>query len=126
MNNFSFSKAIGYGIGLWAIMFIVGMLLVLFGVTLTAGWVFLLAILAGVIAYSFATYIDPRSTGSALGYGLTWVLVVAILNALIVTPFVAGAGLFGLWSYWLGAAFILFAPWVEMAARKSPKLSLKP
>jgi hypothetical protein len=125
MNNFNWKKAIGLGVGLWLVLFIVAMILVVFGVTLSVGWMFLLAILAAIIAYSLSVNVDPRSTGTAFGYGLTWAAVGIILDSLISSQFAAGQGIFGLWSYWVGYALVLLAPWMYMAVRRSPKPSLR-
>ena len=113
MNNFSWSKAFGFGILLWAILFVVGLLLVTFGVTLSIGWVVGMAVLAAILSYSFALATSSRTSGQALGYGFLWAAIGIVLDLIITRQFSAGEGVFNQWSYWVGYALILFAPWAE-------------
>jgi hypothetical protein len=117
--NFSWSKAFGFGVLIWAILFVVGAILVGIGVSLSTGWLFVLALVGAVLSYSFATNADPATVGSAWGYGIMWALIGLILDVIITQQFEATEYIFSQWSYWLGYAFILLAPWVEAAAHQT-------
>jgi len=112
MNNFSWTKAFGFGVAIWLIMFIVAAVLVSgMGIALGTGLWIALAVLAGIVAYSFALGTDSATGGEALGYGAVWVAVGIVLDTLISHRFLSN--IFGLWQYYIGYALVLFAPWFE-------------
>ena len=118
MNNFSWAKAFGYGIGIWLVMFIVTAVVVSgMGIALGTGLGVSLAILAGVVAYLFALGTNSATSGQALGYGAMFAVIGIVLDALISARF--QGNLFGLWEYYLGYALILFAPWLEYETQGS-------
>lgn len=111
MNNFSWSKAFGFGVLIWAVMFILASILVAFGVSIGIGWSLVLAIVMAVLSYSFAVNANAGNSGQALGYGLLWAAIGIVLDLVISRQF--QSNIFGMWTYWVGYALILFAPWVE-------------
>lgn len=113
MNNFSWSKGFGFGIIMWAILFAVGTILVLFGVSLSVGWMIALAAAAGILSYSFAIGAQSENSGQAFGYGFLWATIGIVLDLIITRQFSAANGIFGNWAYWVGYALALLAPWVE-------------
>jgi hypothetical protein len=112
VNNFSWTKAFGFGIAIWLIMFLVAAVLVSgMGIALGSGLWLVLAVLAGIISYSFALGVDSESYGEALGYGAIWAAVGIILDAIISYRF--QSNIFSQWQYYLAYALVLLAPWFE-------------
>jgi FtsH-binding integral membrane protein len=111
MNKFNWSKATGFGVLTWVIMFVLASIVVAFGATLAAGWGYVLAVVAGVVAYSFAINADSANVGQAFGYGLTFAVIGIVLDMLISARF--QSGIFSMATYWVGYALVFFAPWVE-------------
>jgi len=111
MNNFSWAKALGYGAIIWVVLFLAALVLASSGVTIGIGWGLALAALALVLSYIFAIYDGAQSTAQAFGYGAVWAAVGLLLD-LIVSHQLQG-NIFSIWSYWLGYALVLFAPWIE-------------
>lgn len=111
MNNFSWFKAIGFGILIWAIMFLLAAILVAAGITIGIGWSLALALAIGVVAYSFALSADSAGLGQAFGYGLLWAIIGIALDLIITRQF--QDNLFSMWTYWVGYALVFFAPWFE-------------
>ncbi len=111
MHNFSWAKAIGFGVLLWAILFVVAAIMAGLGVAVTAWSVFVLAIIAGGLAFSFTVGARPANSAQAFGYGFVWMAAGLVLD-LIITQQLRSA-IFGFWSYWLGYVLVLVAPWLE-------------
>jgi hypothetical protein len=111
MNTFSWGKAIGFGFLIWAIASLLAAVLAAFGVVISFGWSLMLAVLVGVLSYAFAVSADSATSFQALGYGLVWALMGIGLDLLIMRQF--QNNLFENWTYWLGVALVLFAPWFE-------------
>lgn len=111
MNTFSWSKGLGYGAALWVIMFVAAAILVALGITIGIGWALGLAALMAVLSYVFAVNTDSENSGQALGYGFVWAAVGIVLDLLITRQF--QSNVFGMWSYWVGYAMVLLAPWAE-------------
>ncbi|HYF04927.1 MAG TPA: hypothetical protein VEA59_02025 [Patescibacteria group bacterium] len=108
--NFNWTKALGYGVLLWVVMFVVGAILASMGIGLSAGWILVLGIIGAILAYSFAANARPGTAGAALGYGITFAVIGIILDSLISAQFTAGTNLFNSWTYWLGYVLVLAAP----------------
>ncbi len=111
MNNFSWAKGFGFGVFLWLIMFVAAAVLVGLNIPLSTWSVLILAVVAGVLAFSFAVGAKPTSAGQAFGYGFLWAAIGIILDVIFSRQL--NSGIFGIWSYWLGYAAILLAPWFE-------------
>ena len=112
MTKFNWMKAIFFGIFIWAILFAVGLLLSATGVVIGIGALLTLAIIAAFVTYAFAVSASPQSATQALGYGLSFVVIGLLLDVLITRNLVAG--LYSIWSYWLGYLFILVSPMVRL------------
>jgi hypothetical protein len=118
MNNFSWAKAIGYGVSIWLVMFIIAAILVSgMSVALSNGTWLTLAIVAGIVSYLFALGTEAATSAQALGYGLAWAVVGMILDAIISRRF--QSNIFGLWEYYFGYALVLLAPWIEYETQGS-------
>ncbi|OGE77805.1 MAG: hypothetical protein A2751_02000 [Candidatus Doudnabacteria bacterium RIFCSPHIGHO2_01_FULL_46_14] len=110
MNNFNWTKAFGFGALIWVIMFAAAAILVSLNVVLSVWTMLALAVIAGVLSYSFAISANPQTAGEALGYGVLWAALGIVLDLLISRQFNVGSGIFGVWTYWLGYALMLFVP----------------
>jgi len=110
VNNFNWTKALGFGVLIWAIMFAAAAVLAGLNVALSVWVMLVLAIAAGVLSYSFAVSANPQTGGTALGYGVVFAATGIVLDLVISRQFSAGSGIFGIWTYWFGYALMLFAP----------------
>jgi hypothetical protein len=105
-------RAIGFGALLWILMFVIISAFIGFGIY-QGMWMELLgSLLGGGIAYILAGYMKPTSYGLALGYGLTWVVVGVILDAIVTVRF--APNIFTLWTMWVGYALVLLAPMLRV------------
>jgi len=121
MNKFSWSKAFGFGLLLWVSLFIIATVLSVVHATFSLWVVLALGIVGAFIAYGFAVSANPLGPAQALGYGISWVLIGLVLDALISRQI--HSQIYGLWTYWFGYAMILLAPWVEEASHHhTPRL----
>ncbi|MCR4280692.1 MAG: hypothetical protein NUV82_04730 [Candidatus Komeilibacteria bacterium] len=103
-------KALGFGLLLWVMMFVTtSIFIILAWVNTTAD--IILAIFAGIFAYILTSYIRPLSTGTALSYGLIFVIIYIILDLIITASF--EPNLFRHWTQYLTYIFILFAPIIK-------------
>ena len=116
MNNFSWPKAVGFGVLIWAVMAI--SLWVLSSVSsLSALWAHgIVAVVGGIAAVLTTLGSDPHSGVSAIKYSLVWTAIVLILD-FAVTQWL-DAHVFAIWQYWLGAALVFGAPWVHTEVRE--------
>lgn len=85
----NFGKAIGWGIVLWVVAFILSIVFSGFGNSIIANLIAVL--LVGVVAWLLArNFVKPKSAGEGFGYGVVWVvimfLIAFILSALNKTP----------------------------------------
>lgn len=101
-------KAIGYGIGLWVLMFVIISALIGFNAYQTSVMHIAAAVIGGIISFIFAGYVKPSSMKFALSYGAVWVVVGLVLDALITMRF--NQTIFSSRSLWLGYALVLLAP----------------
>ncbi|MFA5412988.1 MAG: hypothetical protein WC348_00375 [Patescibacteria group bacterium] len=103
----NWKKAIGFGALLWGLMFIIVCIFIGFKVPestwLNVGY----AIVAGIISFVLAGYVKPKSYGMALGYGVSWLVVGVILDAIITTRF--NPAIFTAWTLWLGYGLAVLA-----------------
>jgi hypothetical protein len=112
----NWTKAIRFGILIWLIIFVlVSVVLDLYQNTI---WMkVVIAIVAGFVAFLLAAKAKPTSVKMALSYGLIWVGVVIILDAVITMRF--NSGIFRLWALWLGYLLILIAPLFKIEEEKT-------
>lgn len=99
-------KAVGYGVALWVLMFVLVSVLIAF--KLYPAYPILAAILAAVVSYVLAGYAKPKDKNEALKFGASWVVVGVLLDGLITTRF--SAEIFGMWTLWLGYALVFLSP----------------
>lgn len=105
-------KAIGYGIALFAIMFVIGSI-VMFGLKLTGNAMSIIMLVAAVIVlYLLAKQYKIDSLNAGIQVGLVWLVVDALLEYyVIIQIFNKGvAGGFYSWSVLLGYALIVAVP----------------
>src|SRR5581483_1405432 len=108
MNKFNWTKALGFGLLIWAIMFALGALAAYFSFGLGVWTMLVLAVVAAFVAYGFALNAAPETTGQAISYGVVFAAIGLLLDLLISNAL--SPGIFGVWTYWLGYLFILGAP----------------
>lgn len=120
MNKFNWFKAIGFGIAIWLLMFAIASLAVGIGIYASLWTQLALALIAGILGYVFAAFLDSYSDSQALGYGVVWAAAGIILDLTVVSLF--SLQMFGFWQYWLGYALLLFAPWVQLQMRQGSSL----
>jgi len=65
-------------------------------------------IIAGIVSLVLAGKIKPSKVAAALGYGLSWVVIGLILDAIVTLRF--NPAVFTFWSLWLGYLLVLLAP----------------
>lgn len=104
----NWKKAIGFGLLLWIIMFVVVSAFVAFNWYQFLWIQVVIAIIAGIIVWILADYVDIKNYSLALSYGLTWVIVGLILDALISYQF--DNSIFTSWTLWLGYLLVLLVP----------------
>ena len=116
MTNFNFTKAFSFGILIWLIMFALVSALVGFGIFDSVYTQLGVAIVAGVLAYAFASSANPHSATQALSYGSLFVAVGLVLDFIISRQF--NSGIFGMFTYWVGYALMLFAPTLRIQSEE--------
>jgi len=118
----NWKKAIGFGVLLWVLMFVIVSAFIGFKVPesmwLNIGY----AIISGVISFVLAGYAKPKSLGMALGYGVSWVVVGVILDAIVTMRF--NPEIFMAWELWLGYGLVLLAPLLRV--KKAPAMTPPP
>ncbi len=68
----------------------------------------IIAIIAGVVAFILAGMVKPAKIVLALAYGLIWVVIGLVLDAVVTMRF--NAEIFSSWSLWFGYLLVLFVP----------------
>ena len=123
MNSWLY-RALGWGVMIYAIMYLAWSGLVIYGYAL--GFLSLairLAILFGIttLAARSLRLVDWKDI---LPYSVLWAVTAIVLDALYLVPF-AGWVLYSTWSVWLGYAFIVVFPLIRpyLRARSNQRLS---
>lgn len=121
--NFNWTKGVGYGVLIWAVMFVIGWILTALNVNFidNTGIQVIMALIAGAVAFAFAADARPANAGQAFGYGIIWVAAGLILDTIItgqMQPLV-----FTRWAYWLGYALILLSPWFQLESHTHAPIS---
>ena len=111
MNNFSWTKALGFGALVWLIMFAVSSAVAGYGIAIGTGMGVALAILVGILAYLFAMGLNTENSAQAFEYGVVFAVVGIVLDYFISYQF--ATGIFATWTYWAGYALVVLAPFVE-------------
>ena len=112
MEKFNWSRAIGYGALIWVVLFVFVWILISFSLFESVISKIIIVLVAGALSYFFTPDIKMLKPSRALSYGVSWVVVGVVLDLLISMRFMAD--LFSRWEYWLGYAFILFAPAIRV------------
>lgn len=123
MNKFNWLKGISFGILIWLAAFVIGAILVAMGATLNVWWMLVLAVIAGALSYIFAGNANPRTTGQAFGYGLTWAVIGLALDLAITYRFSGTTVIASMWTYWFGYALVLMAPWLNVGAGQQTEVT---
>ena len=118
----NWKKAIGFGVLLWVLMFVIVSIFIAFGIYDFLWMMIVTAVIAGLISFILAGFVKPRNVGLALGYGLAWVVVGVILDLIVTMRF--NPTIFASWTLWLGYVLILLAPLLRVkkvpAAQEAP------
>lgn len=101
-------KAIGFGIVIWALMFVIVSIFIGFKIYDSRLMKGVTVVIAGIISYIFAGYTKPTKFSQALAYGASWVVIGIILDSLITVNF--NPAIFTARSLWAGYALVLVAP----------------
>jgi len=120
----NWKKGIGYGVLIWAIMFIVICILIGFKISLDSTFMNLVVTLISAIAVLIITgYVAPKNVGQALSYGLLWAVVGIILDFIISARF--APGMFKEAYYWLSYLLIVILPLlrIKKMTSEAPNLS---
>lgn len=111
MNNW-LVRAFGWGVAIYAVMYLVWSGLVIYGFSLgTLSLIVRLAILFGIttLAARSLRLIDWKDI---LPYSVLWAVTAIVLDAVYLVPF-TGWTLYSAWSVWLGYAFIVVFPLIR-------------
>lgn len=110
MNTFNWTKAVGLGVLIWAIMALA--LWVLGGFeSVSPLWAHgIVAAVGGLSAVALAAVSKSEAGTQAAEYGLSWAIMVVLLDVAATQWF--DAHIFTAWQYWLGIALVLISPWV--------------
>jgi len=117
MNGFNWSKALGFGVLIWVALFLLVWATIGLGIFDVVWTQIALAIMAAVVTYLFAVNAKASDLGPTLGYGAVFTAIGIGLDLIFSRQLITG--LFGLWTYYLTYALILFAPSVELGLRGS-------
>jgi hypothetical protein len=122
--NIDWKKAIGFGVVIWVLMFVIVSIFIAFNVYGNAVAKVVAACLAGAISYFLAAKIKPADIKIALTYGVIWVIVGVILDAVISTRF--NALIFSSKGLWLGYLLVLLAPLFTVKKGSGAPISTPP
>lgn len=112
-----FKKAIGFGVLIWILMFVVVSIFIGFNIYDKAIVKILTAIIGGIIVFIIAGKVKLETKNIALSYGIMWVLTGIILDAIITMRF--NSKIFSDWSLWLGYVLVLLVPLLRVKKLKS-------
>jgi len=101
-------KVIGFGIFLWILMFGIVSVFVAFGIYKFIWIQGFTALIAGIISFILAGKVKPNKATLAISYGLIWVMISLILEAVVTMKF--EPEIFTSWSLWAGYILVLLAP----------------
>lgn len=108
----NWKKAIGLGILLWVLMFVIVSILIAFKLYEFRLVRILIAVIAGLISLFLAGMLKPGKVGLALAYGFIWVVIGVILDAIVTMRF--NPAIFSAKTLWLGYLLILLAPLLKV------------
>jgi len=111
VNNFSWTKALGFGALIWLIMFAVSSAIAGYGISMGIGVSIALVVLVAVLAYLFALGLKSEDSAQAFEYGVVFAAVGILLDYVISARF--APGIFATWAYWIGYALVVVAPFAQ-------------
>lgn len=112
-------KAFGWGLVIWAIMFVVGSILILF--QLPGIWFGIIMVIVGLIViwYFAAKVFKFKDITEALITGFIWLIIAGVLDYLVVVLGFCGGDLsVYTWNFWVGYAIVLLLPPILAATKK--------
>lgn len=113
--NFNWSKAIGFGIAIWLMVFALSRLLVGLDLRDSIWASAAIVAVAGLASFLLTRNLRLENSSQAMLYSLTWVVVSVLLDATVTAQF--NPVVFTAQSQWLSYAAILFAPLLELTSR---------
>ena len=120
----NWKKAIGFGVLFWVLMFAIISVFVGFKIY-DYWWLKLLgAIIAGVISFVLAGYLKLEKYQTALLYGIIWVVIGLILDAIVSRRF--NAAIFTQVDLWLGYVLVFLAPCLRVKKVVSTGVNVPP
>ena len=108
----NWQKAVAFGLLLWVIMFVIVSIFIAFKIYDNAAMKVVTALIGGLTSFILAGYVKPTSPNLALTYGISWVVVGVILDALVTMRF--NPQIFLSKGLWLGYSLVLFAPLLKV------------
>jgi len=115
----NWAKAFGWGLAIWAIMFVIDSILILF--QLEALWfaIVMLIVCLVVVWYVASKMFKFKEVAEAFMVGLIWLIIVAVLDYLVlVLVFSGGDFSFYAWNIWVRYAIVLLLPPILAAIKK--------
>jgi len=106
----NWKKAIGYGVGLWLVMFALISGMIAWGAYGTTWSHVLLAFSGYAVAVGVASYTPIPGWRVAAIYGFSWVIIALALDSLVTLRF--NPDLFASFWLWFGYALVALAPFV--------------
>lgn len=121
----NWKKTLGYGIVIWAVIFIFVTILIAFGVREETFIRWLITQIVVIItAMTLAKKLSLTKTTTALSTGLIWVVISLILDLLITSYFTTMA-FFNSWEIWVSYAIMLLVP-VFTVKKEAPQTTTTP
>lgn len=111
----NWKKVIGFGALLWVLMFVIVSAFIGFKIYDYYWMGIVTAVISGVISFILAGYVKPKSFGLALAYGVSWLVVGVILDAIVTMRF--NSEIFMSWMLWLGYGLVVLAPLLRVDRR---------
>ena len=123
----NWKKALGFGVLVWIIMFVVISILVAYQIVPAGGEPMVaslaMMVLSLVLVYLFVRlYVAPKSAKEAIWYGVVFAVVGIILDFVISQRF--APGMFASVVYWLSYLLMIFVP--ILAVKKMPVVEPAP
>lgn len=79
----NWKKVVGYGVSIWILMFVIVYLLAILSVYSGVVVKGIVVLIAGGLAYYFATRMQPMDWGKGIGLAASWLVIGVVLDALI-------------------------------------------
>ncbi len=106
------SKSVGLGVACWGVMIVAMFIFMAFKVADNAIFEWISAIVGGIASYWLAGYLKPSSMGTALGYGVVFVIVGVVLDLIITEKVMPGA--LSMLPMQVGYVLVLLAPLLQV------------